>query len=424
MQAQAAGAWPLVTDGPYFIGALSSGTTVMGGFNAATDSANNLYLVGSSPYITSGNYDIQLVKYNNSGVKQWEKVLYSSTSSSSDSGNAIAVDSSGNVYITGQTVITSNNQWVVAKYNSSGTLQWQKYFNNTYPPNTGQAVSVDASGNVFFCGISNPANSALSLIKYDSSGTLQWKVDLGGTSNNQYGYGMTLDSSGNIYVCGATTSFSMLLAKYNTSGTLQWQTANDGCQTAYGIAVASNGEIYTVGDKYASFVHTPVITRFTSSGIVLSQRRLDGAGVSSGSGRNMGIDSANNVYITWTSNNTALFAKYDSSLTIQWQRYLSGPNITYAGGITVNPAGVVLLSGSVDSYKGFLFARLPSDGSLTGTYTVGSFSIVYGNSSLTDTGNAFTEYSSTQGSSSSSMTENTLSLNSANTSWTNAVTTI
>jgi hypothetical protein len=344
--------------------------------------------------------------------------------SSTDFGNAIAVDSSGNVYITGQTVITSATQWVVAKYDSSGTLQWQKYFKGTYYPNSGQAVSVDASGNVFFCGYSSPYNLALSLIKYDSSGTLQWKIDLGGTSNSQSGYGMTLDSSGNIYVCGSTTSSSMLLAKYNTSGTLQWQTANDGCREAWGIAVASNGEIYTVGDKYASFVHNPVISRFTSSGIVLSQRRLDGAGVSSGAGRNMGIDSANNVYITWTSNNTALFAKYDSSLTIQWQRYLSGPNNTYAGGITVNPAGVVLLSAALDSNKGFLFARLPSDGSLTGTYTVGSFSIVYGNSSLTDTGNAFTEYSSTAPSSSSSMTENTLSLNSANTSWTNAVTTI
>ncbi len=76
---------------------------------------------------SSGNYDIFLLKYNSSGTKQWTKQL---GTSSGDYGNDVTTDSSGNIYVTGDTwggldgnKNSGSNDIFLIKYNSSGTKQ-------------------------------------------------------------------------------------------------------------------------------------------------------------------------------------------------------------------------------------------------------------------------------------------------------------
>jgi len=77
---------------------------------------------------SSGRYDIFLVKYNSSGTKKWTSQL---GTSSSDRGNGVSDDSSGNIYVTGYTcggldgnTNSGSNDIFLVKYDSSGTKQY------------------------------------------------------------------------------------------------------------------------------------------------------------------------------------------------------------------------------------------------------------------------------------------------------------
>jgi len=102
------------------------------GNGVTTDSSGNIYVTGKTGggldgNTSSGGYDIFLVKYNSSGTKQWTKQL---GTSSSDSGNGVTTDSSGNIYVTGYTnggldgnTNSGSYDIFIVKYNSSGIKQ-------------------------------------------------------------------------------------------------------------------------------------------------------------------------------------------------------------------------------------------------------------------------------------------------------------
>ena len=104
------------------------------------DSSSNIYVVGNAGSgfdgnTGQGNTDVLLVKFNSSGTKQWSR-LYGGTAG--DIGRGIAIDNSGNLFLTGWTSGSIDNNTVgkessgggdtlhdyfILKYNSSGTKQ-------------------------------------------------------------------------------------------------------------------------------------------------------------------------------------------------------------------------------------------------------------------------------------------------------------
>ena len=96
------------------------------------DSSDNIYVTGSTSggldgNTNSGDSDLFLVKYNSSGVKQWTKQL---GTSSGDYGRGVTVDSSDNIYVTGDTsggldgnTNSGGADIFVMQYNSDGVLQ-------------------------------------------------------------------------------------------------------------------------------------------------------------------------------------------------------------------------------------------------------------------------------------------------------------
>ena len=125
--------------------------------------------------------NIFLTKYDSSGIQQWIRQI---GTSEDDSARGVAVDSSGNVYVTGQ-----SNGIFLAKYDSSGSQQWIKQI-GTSEWDTGQSVAVDSSGNVYVTGHF--------LAKYNSNGTERWFKEIGFA----VGRSVAVDSSGNAYVTG------------------------------------------------------------------------------------------------------------------------------------------------------------------------------------------------------------------------------
>ncbi|HEX7540068.1 MAG TPA: SBBP repeat-containing protein, partial [Syntrophales bacterium] len=118
------------------------------------------------------------------GTKQWSR-FHGGTGS--DVATGMAVDTSGNVYITGNTNADLDGQTnagghdlFVMKYDSSGTRLWTQML-GTASGEYGRSVAVDGSGNSFLTGFTsgnldgatnNGSNDAY-IVKYDTNGTLQ-----------------------------------------------------------------------------------------------------------------------------------------------------------------------------------------------------------------------------------------------------------
>jgi len=204
----------------------------------ATDSSGNVYVTGGTKggldgNTSAGNTDLFVVKYNSSGTKQWTKQM---GSSSRDSANGVATDSSGNVYVAGGTKGNLNGisnsgrtDAFVIKFNSSGTKQWTKQM-GTSSSDLANGVATDPSGNVYVTGgtyggldgNTSAGYNDLFVVKYNSSGTKEWTKQLGSASSD-FANGVATDSSGNVYVTGDTYGGldNNINAGYNSSGTKQ-----------------------------------------------------------------------------------------------------------------------------------------------------------------------------------------------------------
>ena len=87
------------------------------------DAAGNVYVSGPSEG-KKGNVDYATIKYNSAGVQQWV-ARYNGTGNGEDWPYAIAVDASGNVYVTGRSLgIGTNLDYATIKYNNTGIQQW------------------------------------------------------------------------------------------------------------------------------------------------------------------------------------------------------------------------------------------------------------------------------------------------------------
>ncbi len=133
---------------------------------------------------------------------------YSGPGNTSDAASSIAVDNSGNVYVTGRSVRGTSDDYATIKYNSLGDSLWVRKFNG--PGNVVYAESslaVDGAGNVYVTGASTGiGNSDYATIKYNSSGDSLWVARYNGPGNSyDHSYAIAVDGAGNVYVTGAST---------------------------------------------------------------------------------------------------------------------------------------------------------------------------------------------------------------------------
>jgi hypothetical protein len=146
------------------------------------------------------------------------------------------------------------------------------------------------------------------------------------------------------------------MAKYNTSGTIQWVfTANIAFAGSSRGCVDSAGNSYLITTAGSSSPKTSYIIKLNSAGTIQFVRTLN---------------------ITSTTNNDGI-GLYSIAADNKDNIYISGL-------INVGASGYAAL-----------YMRLPSDGSKTGTYTVGSATIVYGASGTSDTTSSYTDTSVT-----------------------------
>ena len=336
-------------------------------------SSSNFPMAASTPFqdYNKGGSDAFVTKLNSEGTA----LVYSTYlgGSGNDEGLGIAVDISGNAYVTGSTYSNdfpkagtpapfqgtlsggSGSDAFVTKLNSEGTaLVYSTYLgggSNDY----GQGIAVDSPGNAYVTGYtdssnfpmvagdtpfqdSNKGGSDVFVTKINSEGTeLDYSTYLGGSSND-YGKGIAVDSSGYAYVTGYT--FYTYSSHFPTAGT-PFQDSNEGGSDAFVTKLNSEGSALL----YSTF--------------------LGGSGDDEGLG--IAVDSDNNVYVTGSTLSTdfptensvqstksvsydAFIARFDSTgSTLLYSSYLGGNSEDYGKGISVDSSGNAYVTGSTDS---------------------------------------------------------------------------
>jgi hypothetical protein len=397
------------------------------------DGDGNVYVAGYSSAtwgnpltLHHGDYDIFVAKLDSSGNLTWNTFLGTNRT---DICNALAVESSGFVYLCGHSYANwgnpvqahsagNNTDAFAAKLNSSGSLVWNTFLGGT-GDDQGQALAIDGSSNVYLsgCSTSTWGNPRLAksvgtdafAARLDSSGTLQWNTFLGGTLDDQ-GKAIALDSSGNVFIGGICTGtwgnpvlghsgdYDAFAAKLNDNGDLLWNTFLGAANTdiCYGLAIDGSGNVYAAGYSTSTW-GAPLNSKHNGmDAFVAKLNNLDGSltwntflgGDAWDEVQGITIDSSDYIYLcgssyaAWGSpvqahspgyNNEAFAAKMDSDGSLIWNNFLGGPtddegrklalddssNI-YVGGISAGTWGIPVRA--YTSANDVFAARLDSTG--------------------------------------------------------------
>jgi PKD repeat protein len=283
---------------------------------------------GGTNLVANGTMDMAVAKYAaGDGHHLWSKRFGGEYD---DTASAVAVDGSGNVYLTGYfrgtvdfgggpiTVpFTSDLDVFLAKLDPAGNHLWSKNFTNT-GNDRGYGIAVDASGNVAITGyFSNSisfggttftslnAMTDVFVARFTTAGVHSWSKQLGASDGNEGGNGVAMDSAGNVLVTGyaikpvdfgggalsALGSTDAFVAKYAaTSGAHMWSRRLGSIANDYGYGVAVNrttNDVYVTGafEGAASFGGsnlTPVggsdafVAKYTSTGTFTWVHQLGG----------------------------------------------------------------------------------------------------------------------------------------------------
>jgi len=290
------------------------------GTHIALDSNGNAYITGFSKGTwegpdgeaplhsnSGGNADSFVLKLNSAGVYQWH-TFYGSEND--DWGSGIALDSSGNVYVAGD----SDTNWngpggepplnthsghgynlFVLKLNSAGAYQWHTFYGSDSTTYNDQ-IALDSSGNCYLTGNSNSAwngpggeaplhaysgseSRDLFMLKLSPDGAYQWHTFLKMGSANDHIGDITLDLIDNIHVTGVSWATwsgpsgeaplhdhcdvmdggigaeDLFVLTLSPAGAYQWHTfyGSESSDFGNGIASDSSGNVYITGESYLTW---------------------------------------------------------------------------------------------------------------------------------------------------------------------------
>ena len=268
----------------------------------AVDSSGYVYLAGSMPN-PPYNLDYLLVKYDkDDGHEIWARTYNRQMNAVNcrDQAKAIAIDASGNIYVTGQSGVpaqTIDYDIVTVMYDSSGAFQWAAHYDGGHGSDLPIRIKADASGNVFVLGDSpgDGTQTDMVTIKYSPGGAQSW-VDRYEGPGSEASHGLTVDASGNAYVTGgsapdaASAVQDYITIKYAPGGSRAWERRYDfgtGINdTAWDVAVDDLGNVYVTGmSQGLEFSSDFATVKYDGAGNMIWVIRYNGPGHSSDYGR-------------------------------------------------------------------------------------------------------------------------------------------
>lgn len=181
------------------------------------DLIGNVYVTGTS---TGSSDDIVTVKYDSSGNMLWDQRYDSGWN---DRATAFAVDSGGNSYIAGMTYAGGIPSILALKYDSNGTQQWATTYSGSTTETLSSALALDGSGNIYITGKTGRVfDHDIVTVKILSDGSIAWGHVFGNAGLDDWGVDVAVDASGNTYVLGAMTrgagNTDFVTVKYDAAG--------------------------------------------------------------------------------------------------------------------------------------------------------------------------------------------------------------
>lgn len=358
---------------------------------SVVDANGNVYMVGSATgdfgsQLNQGTQDAYLSKYDSAGNLQWTRLLGSAGTAS---GYSLAVNPNGGVVVAGSTtadvatnaVANGNTDSFVASYGSDGTQTWVKQV-QTLNQNQANAVSVDASGNVYIAGnvtgIVGAGQTAVGgqdayVAKYDSKGTLVSQQQFG-TSASDTVSATAVNATGDLFVASVENGEGFV-TKYTGGDMTQpaaWRVDVGALQAGgslSGLAVTSDGQVYLSGSTDNGALNATVanassggrdafVMKLTDSGTSASANYVSYVGTAGkDTGGSLTTSGDGHVYLVGTTagtfagntrstagTNNAFVAALSATGSVDWVRQYGGTSGQSSGqGIAIDTQGSSVL---------------------------------------------------------------------------------
>ena len=307
------------------------------------DVSGNVYVTGSRCSVGGTGVDYATIKYYPNGDTAWVRT-YNGPGNDADLGSAIAVDNSANVYVTGQSWGgLTGYDYATVKYYSGGDTAWVRRYNGPGDSSdAASAIAVDGSGNVYVTGLSVGSGTYgdYATIKYNPNGDTAWVRRYNGPGDStDWANSIAVDNSGNVYVTGFSygiaTSEDYATIKYYPNGDTAWVRRYNGPAStsdfARAIAVDNSGNVYVTGLSYGSGTGEDYCTiKYKPNGDTAWVRRYNGPGNAGDDAHAIAVDGAGNVYVTGESfgsgaNYDYATIKYDPDGNVHWVKRYNGP---------------------------------------------------------------------------------------------------
>jgi hypothetical protein len=327
----------------------NSNTVAVGWFQGAVN-------FGGGSVTSTNGQEMFIIKYDASGNYLWSRQV---SSSGGNRATAVTVDSSNNIVVVGTFFgamdfgagalnSAGNSDLFLAKFSPSGTLLWAKRFGGS-AADVCNAIALDASNNILLTGSYGYYGSAIDfgggplplsggtgafqsdmyVAKLTSNGNYVWANGYGGLGTDA-GYGIAVDSLGNVAVTGSfqqsvafggTTftsagSYDMFVAEYSgANGSHLWSASGGGSGDDRGNATAfdASGNVLVTGyftgnaniagnslsSPYNPGLSAIFLAKYSSAGSGLWVRGFTPVvSFGYGSGNGIAVDSVGNIVLT------------------------------------------------------------------------------------------------------------------------------
>jgi len=329
----------------------------------ATAADGSSYLAGVTDSFTVDEFGtlsprIFLVKLAANGSLAWQR-FWNGTTIRGLGRSGVAVAADGSVYVTGVSDQNGNDAALV-KFDPNGVLLWERIWGGT-ASDAGKAVATDSQGSVYISGTATSfgidGSPALFVVKFNSAGTLVWQRTFDGAE----GAALAVAPDGSVCAAGtiardpASGHFDLLVLKITSAGNLVWQrqyTAGDVADPRGGMTVAPDGSMFIVGalqtQKAGVADIAALIVKLGADGSLLFDKQFVGRNGETGEGVAVAPDDGS-VYVAGTT--TSFGAGFQDAFVLHLQSSgkklldavtWGGPNFETAAGVAVSGTTVVV----------------------------------------------------------------------------------